>query len=293
MGPVLAAFLVGAPAHAETVRTSRLAMGTVVGIAVVTDDPAGAAPAIEAGWAAIEAGEAELSEWRPGSATSRLAAGRVAAGGAIRMSGAADRLFTFVGELRDQTGGAFDISWRAPAPTPVLSRADDGWSLSSPGPVDLGGVLKGWLVDRAAEALRAGGLRDFMVDAAGDIYAAGDAEGGRGWLVDVEGARRGDKPVGLATVRLRDAALSTSGNAGQPGHIHDAVSGRALTGERVVSVVAPSAMVADGLATALYASGWREGLAERHDAVAVDHGEAPRWSRGARRVFLPPRARGW
>lgn len=282
MGPLLAALALVGAADAETVRTSRLAMGTVVGITVVTDDPAGAAPVIEAGWAAIEAGEAELSEWRPESDTSRLAAGA-----RVRLSAPAERLFTFVGVLREQTGGAFDILWRAAAPRPVLSHAAEGWSLSAPGPVDLGGVLKGWLVDRAVDALRAGGLRNFLVDAAGDIYAAGDAEGGRGWRVDVEGGRPGAGRV--ATVRLRDAALSTSGNAGQPGHIHDAVSGEAREGQRVVSVVAPAGMIADGLATAIYAGGWRDGLAEAHGAVAMETGAgvegSRRGSRGARRIF--------
>ncbi len=280
MGPLLAALLLVAPASAETVRSSRLAMGTVVGITVVTDDPAGVAATIEAGWAAIEAGEAELSEWRAESATSRLARGS-AAGGPVLLTPAADHLFSFVGVLRQETRGAFDILWRAPAPRPVLVLGADGWSLSAPAPIDLGGVLKGWLVDLAVEALRAGGLRNFLVDAAGDLYAAGDAEGGRGWRVDVEGAR-GNR---VATVRLSDAALSTSGNAGQPGHIHDAVSGEAREGERVVSVVAPSGLVADGLATAIYAGGWREGLAEAHGAVAMERAETRRWSRRGRRVF--------
>lgn len=271
------------PARAETVRASRLAMGTIVGITVVTDDPAGAArvaPAIEAAYAAIEAGEAELSEWRPESATSRLAA----TGGPVRMTSAADRLFTFALDLRGRTAGAFDLAWRTPAATrPVLTNGPDGWSLSAPGPVDLGGVLKGWLVDRAVEALRARGLQDFLVDAAGDIRAAGSADGAHGgWLVDVAGS--GGR---LATVRLRDMALSTSGNAGQPGHIHDAATGASMEGARVVSVVAPTGLCADGLATALYAGGWRKGLAEAHGAYALEvAADGTRtWSRGARRVF--------
>ena len=124
----------------------------------------------------------------------------------------------------------------------------------------LGGLLKGWLNDRAVGALRSLGLTNFLLDAAGDVYAAGNAEGERGWPVEVWG-----EGGAVARVRLSDQALSTSGNAGQPGHVHDARTGASVLGDRVVSVVAPTGLVADGLATAIYAGGWRAGLAEAHE----------------------------
>ncbi len=271
--------LVG-PAHAETLRTSRLAMGTVVGITVVAEPEAGN-PAMEAAWAAIEAGEAALSEWRPGSKTSRLAAGEE-----VSLEPKEEALFRWVDTLRDTSGGRFDVSWKARAAgaSPTWLWGPAGLRVDGPAPIDLGGVLKGWLADRAADALRAGGMTDFLVDAAGDIVAAGDEEGARagaGWRVEVAGAQGR-----VATVRLRDAALSTSGNAWQPGHIHDATTGRSVVGARVVSVVAPSGMIADGLATAIYVSG-NLALAEGSGAWAFEVGEEGRrrWSRGARRIF--------
>jgi thiamine biosynthesis lipoprotein len=228
-----------AAAAAATVRASRLAMGTVVGVTVVAtpgDEPRADA-AIEAAYAAIEAGEAELSEWRPESAPARMARGEV-----VPLAGPAEALFGFLLDLRARSGGAFDVMWRGG----TLTRTEAGWTATAR--VDLGGALKGWLNDRAGDALRAAGFADFLVDAAGDVLAAGNAERSRGWRVDVW-----DERGRVSTVRLRDQALSTSGNAQQPGHVTDARTGIPRTGAGVVSVVAPTGAVADALATAIFA----------------------------------------
>ncbi len=259
-------------AGAATVRASRLAMGTVVGVTVVAEGPdaeARANAAIEAAYDAVEAGEAALSEWRPTSATARMGAGA-----RVPLTGPAEELFLFVDQLRRRSAGAFDVMWRTRG---ALTHSPEGWAAT--GPVDLGGVLKGWLNDRAAEALRRAGVDDFLLDAAGDVLAAGDAEGGEGWEVEVWGGRGR-----VATVTLHDEALSTSGNAGQPGHVTDARTGKPVEGERVVSVVAPSGMIADGVATALFA-GAEVGLARELGAAALVVGPTRTWSPGARRVF--------
>ena len=249
-----------------TVRASRLAMGAVVGVTVVTEDPAEAERAFAVAYAAIEAGEARMSEWRAGSLASRLGAGE-----AVEV-GEGEEVLVFAEALKTRTDGAFDVLWRHPGAR--LWKEGAVWRADAA--LDLGGLLKGWLNDRAAGALRAAGFRDFLVDSAGDLYAAGNAEGELGWSVEVWGERA------LARVRLSDMALSTSGNAGQPGHVHDARTGASVFGDRVVSVVAPTGLVADGLATALYAGGWRPGLVESYGAWAMDGAHR---SRGARRVF--------
>lgn len=235
---------------AATLRASQLAMGTVVGLTVVVDDPADAEPGFTAAWAAIEAGEALLSEWRPDSLTSRMGRGE-----RVALPPDALALFTFAEGLRVASDGHFDVGWRSGA------RLDPTGAAT--GPLDLGGVLKGWLCDRAGAALLAAGVEDFLVDAAGDVLAHGDAEGGRGWRVDVVGAGRV-----RARVRLHDEALSTSGNDGQPGHVHDARSGAAIEGDRVVAIVAPTGLLADGLATAIYA-GASPRIARAHGARVV------------------------
>jgi thiamine biosynthesis lipoprotein len=245
-------------ALADPVRESRVAMGTVVGITVDAPDTI-ARPAIEAAYAAIEAGEALASEWRPGSVTARLVDG-------VDVPPEVDALLRFCLDLRERSGGAFDVMWRGG------ELRHDGAHWSSTARPDLGGVLKGWLNDRAAAALRAAGAERFLVDAAGDVYAAGD------WEVEVWGVSR------VTTVHLHDQALSTSGNTGQPGHVTDARTHAPVLGARLVTVIAPTGLVADGVATAVFASGDVR-VAEGYGAAALLVEGGRRWSRGARRVF--------
>ncbi len=215
-------------------------MGTVVGVTLRVDEPALARQGFDVAFGAIEAGEAELSAWRPGSATARLAAGAP-----VALSPEAERLFDFGLRLATRSGGRFDLMWRGGS----LGRGADGWSASAE--PDLGGVLKGWLNDRAAAALLAAGFSDFLLDAAGDLLAHGDGPSGRGWWVAVNDGTRVSRPV-----RLRDQALSTSGDSARPGHIHDAAGPVHRRG--VAVVVAPSGMVADAVATAVYAGARRD-----------------------------------
>ncbi len=75
--------------------------------------------------------------------------------------------------------------------------------------IDLGGIGKGYAVDAAAAHLRP--LRDYLVDAGGDIFAAGDGPDGDGWLVGV--ASPFEAAPDLGVVRLHDEALATSTTA--------------------------------------------------------------------------------
>lgn len=279
---MIAVSLLLADANAEEIRESRLAMGTVVGITVRIDDGscvelvscvAEAHAAIGVAFATIERWEATLSEWRPDSDTSTLNGG-----GIVRFDPLATAMLRFGGELSHATGGAFDLMWAGGR----LAETEEGWRVDG-GRVGLGALLKGFLVDRAAEAVLAAGRTDFVIDAAGDVYAHGSDTSGHGWSVSV----RGGDGVSLAWVRLRDEALSTSGDDQQPGHIRDPRTGAAVTCSRTVTVIAPTSMVADGVATALYAGCGTPGLAERHGAWAlrVDAEGERQWTRGARGRF--------
>ena len=78
---------------------------------------------------------------------------------------------------------------------------DDEVRLDSVGTIDLGGIAKGWTVDRVSDALERAGCRNYLVDGGGDIRAAGCDECGEPWVVGIG--------EGLA-VRLQDAAVCTS-----------------------------------------------------------------------------------
>lgn len=122
----------------------------------------------------------------------------------------------------------------------------------------LNGIAQGYVADRVAALMRSRGVAHALVNL-GELAAIGSKPGGRPWRVGIADP---DKP-GRArhVVPLADRALATSGDygttfdaAGKRGHILDPRSGVPVRHHRSVSVVAPSAALADGLSTALFAS---------------------------------------
>ncbi len=132
--------------------------------------------------------------------------------------------------------------------------------LSHPGAVlDFNGIAKGYAVDRASASLCNAGFSDFLVNAGGDLYAAGSAvAGGRGWKVHLESLVSGESPV--HTFELSDQAVATSGNTrraqlvdgGRVSHLVHPDKGIASQRFSSVSAIASTAMEADGFSTALF-----------------------------------------
>lgn len=126
--------------------------------------------------------------------------------------------------------------------------------------LDLGGIAKGYGVDRAAEALAAWGATDGLVNVGGDLRALGRSEAGEPWLV---GIRSPVEPTRLAgTLRLEDAAVATSGDYQQffehdgrrYHHLLDpATATPHATRGASVTVMAPDCMTADAASTAVFA----------------------------------------
>ena len=123
-------------------------------------------------------------------------------------------------------------------PLPVLLTVDPGRArLERGSAVDLGGIAKGWIADRAVERL--GG--NSLVSCGGDLHARGGGETGEGW------------PVGFGdrTLLLRDLAAATSGTTRRRWgdgrhHLIDPRTGAPATSDlREVSVLAPTALDAE------------------------------------------------
>ena len=140
-------------------------------------------------------------------------------------------------------------------PVETLSvQADrEGVTLTGIGGLDLGGIAKGWAIDRIAEAVEAAGYRDYVIDGGGDIYAGGRGADGEAWPIGV-----GDGLVAF----ISDAAVATSSTekrrwataTGEAHHIVDPATG--LPSAAAVTnavVVAADATTADALATAIVA----------------------------------------
>jgi FAD:protein FMN transferase len=130
----------------------------------------------------------------------------------------------------------------------------------------LDGIAKGYIVDAVAAVLDRGGVRRYLVNAGGDIRARGANADRRSWTIAVADpwARGGYAD----TIRLGDAAVATSGSyercfdaAAAYHHIVDAATGRSPVHCSSVSVVAPTALAADALATSVFLMGPRHGVA--------------------------------
>ena len=123
----------------------------------------------------------------------------------------------------------------------------------------LDGIAKGYIVDAIARVLTRGGVRSYLINAGGDIRSAGTRENGRPWTVGVwDPDARGLFPD---VIHLTNAAVATSGKYERGDHIVDAATGRSPEYHTCVSVLAPTAMAADALATALFVLDAARGLA--------------------------------
>ncbi|MEJ2482559.1 MAG: FAD:protein FMN transferase [Gemmatimonadota bacterium] len=129
----------------------------------------------------------------------------------------------------------------------------------------LDGVAKGWIVDAMAAGLRDKGIRDFLVDAGGDIRAEGRPEPGRPWTVAIQDPDLADDWPDV--IGLQTGAVATSGSYEfyfDPGrtrhHIVAGADGISPIDLVSVTVTAPDAATADALATAAFVLGPDTGL---------------------------------
>jgi FAD:protein FMN transferase len=150
--------------------------------------------------------------------------------------------------------------------------------------LDLGSVAKGLAVDAAARELQP--FRDFAIDAGGDLYLGGRNPKGVPWAVGIRHPRVDGALID--SLSISDKAVCTSGDYERMAsngavHILDPRSGGCAERSASVTVVAPTALAADALATAAFVLGPAEGLdlLVRHGAEglivtpALDRFETP------------------
>jgi thiamine biosynthesis lipoprotein len=121
--------------------------------------------------------------------------------------------------------------------------------------LDLNAVAKGLAVDLAARELR--DYASVCVEAGGDLYVRGHNLAGEAWRVGIQHPRAED--VLVETLHLTDTAVCTSGDYERRGHLVDARARQAPLDLASVTVVAPTAMAADGLSTAAMLLGLQRG----------------------------------
>ena len=148
--------------------------------------------------------------------------------------------------------------------------------------ISLGGIAKGYAVDRAAQVLEGMGLQAFFVQAGGDLFTKGRKPDGNEWQAGVRDPR-GPEGSFFAMLSVSDHAFSTAGdyersyfaNGKRYHHIIDPRTGYPATASRSVTVWAPTALQADALDDAVFILGPEKGLAlvesqEGVGAVIVD-----------------------
>jgi thiamine biosynthesis lipoprotein len=302
----LAAFvmLVALPAHAEWVGDAIDLMGTRVSVELWADDVARGQELVAEVMREYHRIDDSMSTYKPHSEISRVNAAAHKAPMVI-----SDELFRLVErslELSVASGGAFDITYDSVGylydfrahqrPTDseiaerlsavdyrhvVLDRQRRTIFFETEGVrINLGGIAKGYVVERAAGMLRAKGVEHALLNAGGDTRVIGDRRG-QPWVVGIRHPRVADEVV--TRLPLVDEAISTSGdyeryfeeNGRRYHHIINPATGRPTEGILTVTVIGPDGTLTDGLDTAIFVLGAEKGLAlieayPEYETIIVD-----------------------
>jgi thiamine biosynthesis lipoprotein len=284
-----------APAHApHIVARSGLAMGSELTIMAWTADEDAANRGFDGVFREFQRLDGLMSVWKKDSDVDRLNA----AAGKHPVSIAPDTMEALVTarQVSEWTHGKFDVTFGAlsdiwkfdqdqddsvPAAAAiaerlplidyrklVLDQAGSTAFLRRPGMrAHLGGIGKGYAVDRGVAILRAAGLADFSIQAGGDLYVSG-RRGDRLWRLGIADPRASGGGI-FARVELTDTTFSTSGdyerffmkNGVRYHHILDPSTGQPARLSRSVTILAKRAVLADGLSTGVFLLGPEEGMA--------------------------------
>jgi thiamine biosynthesis lipoprotein len=168
--------------------------------------------------------------------------------------------------------------------------------------LDLGGIAKGYAIDKSVEAMKQGGAVGGMVDIGGDVLCFGAPPPGKeSWAVGLQDPTVAPDDLAanklLLILKVTDAAVTTSGDyrrftevqGERQSHIMDRESGRGAGKLVSVTIIAPDAAAADALATAVSVLGAEKGLAlieqvPNTEAILIPNQKDPQpvFSTGAR-----------
>ncbi|MFN4226835.1 MAG: FAD:protein FMN transferase [Candidatus Ratteibacteria bacterium] len=139
--------------------------------------------------------------------------------------------------------------------------------LSNQVEIDLGGIAKGFIVDKVAKFLKSKGVKNGIINAGGDIYCWGVNPENKRWKIGIENPFEEGKILG--TLEITNKGIATSGNykryikikEEKIGHIINPKNGLPIKNSIVsVTVIAPNCTIADGFATGIFVLGIEDGL---------------------------------
>jgi thiamine biosynthesis lipoprotein len=268
-------------------------MGTLVQVTAAADSQDRAGRAIQAAFEVLEEVQRTMNDRDPNSELSQI--NDTAFGQEVPVSSALFAVLCAAQEYSRLSEGAFDITigpqvalWRTLAKTGIpptdteiqeaakrvgyekliLNPTEQTVRFAVEGMrLDLGGIAKGYAVDAAVGAMKEQGAQGGMVDVGGNIRCFGPPPPpAKHWLIGIQNPRAESL---IAEIRLDDFAVATSGdyrryvekNAKRYSHILNPATGESV-GELIsVTILAPSAMQADALSTAVSVLGREKGLA--------------------------------
>jgi len=289
--PLLFSLLCCTPllARAEWYQREEAIMGTRVAVELWSDDPALAERAMESVIAEMRRTDELMSTYKPESQLSQVNAH--AHQRPVQVDPDIIEVVERSFEVSRMSGGAFDITYASvgylydyrahqkPSDAAIAAalpgvdyrkvevdrQAHTIHFLREGLRIDLGGIAKGYAVDRAVQHLRDLGIRHAMVNAGGDTRLLGDRRG-QPWMVGIRDPRNDGRIV--MRVPLADEALSTSGDyeryfeedGVRYHHILVPSTGRSARGVRSATVIGPDATLTDALSTTLFVLGVERGM---------------------------------
>jgi len=271
----------------ENIHRSQLLMGTVVEIMAEGMPTSKLETAVDAAFAEIARLDKLLSSYHQDSDVSRLS--QSDNGRQVTVETA--EVLALGLDVALRSGGAFDLTlgrlkalWAMDGEAPSIPHRDaiaaaligtgptalalDGRQVTKRTPqlqIDLGGIAKGYAVDRAIAVLKQHGITSAAINAGGDMYLLGQ-QPERPWRIGIQHPRQ--KEIVLETVQISDQAVVTSGDYErffeQDGmryhHIFDPQSGLPARGCQSVTIITDSVALGDALATAVFVLGPKAGL---------------------------------
>ena len=275
-----------APAQADWVRrVTDGIMGTRITVELWAEDKGKAEQAIDAVLSEMRHIDESMSTYKATSEVSQVNA--KAADGAMHISKELFDLLVTAKEYSVITDGAFDITYASvgylydfrkhvhpdeaqidkalPAVDyrhVLLDAQKQTVQFSRKGVrIDLGGIAKGYSVDRGIDILKSLGFTRMYVSAGGDSRIVGDRFG-KPWMVGIRDPRKGEGAV-ITRIPLADAAISTSGDyerffeedGVRYHHIIDPHTGRSASKVRSATIIGPLATRTDGLSKTAFVLG--------------------------------------
>ncbi|HEX7374277.1 MAG TPA: FAD:protein FMN transferase [Steroidobacteraceae bacterium] len=299
------ALLLAPAARAEWYEREEAIMGTRIAVQLWSEDPELAVRAIDAVMDDMRRTDELMSTYKPESQLSQVNAHAYERAVKVdpdiidvvekaleysRLSnGAFDITYASVGYLYDYRQHVHPTEAQIEAALPAVDyrqlrvdRKAGTIRFLKPGMrIDLGGIAKGWAVDRGVEILRRLGIEHAMVNAGGDTRLLGDRLG-KPWIVGIRDPRKDNAVV--ARIPLQDEAISTSGdyeryfeeNGVRYHHILVPGTGKSPSLVRSVTVIGATATHTDGLTKPIFILGVEKGMefvrrVKDVEAVIVDN----------------------